>query len=179
MKAFKAFFLSRLMREKALLLAFVGLGAAIWLSNYSGRAAVFWRAYRNTAETLKSQRDVLASGPAIEAAAKKAITQLDPAKTLNATSLLATITNLAKEAHLDSGRSEDQNDDSGLQFIMHNLRFSVTKANFMDLEDFYLKIQQRSPYIVLEQCILQADRTNPPQGLISAVFKLRSIEVVR
>jgi hypothetical protein len=177
MKAFKAFFLSRLMREKALLLAFVGLGAAIWLSNYANRASSFWREYGRTAETLKMQRKVLASGPAIEAAAKKAIAQLDPAKTLNATSLLATITNLAKDAHLDSGRSEDQNDDPGPQFIMHNLRFSVTKAQWMDLEGFYLKIQQRSPYIVLEQCTVQADRANPNQ--LSAVFKLRSIEVVR
>ena len=177
MKAFKAFFLSRLMREKALLLAFVGLGAAIWCSNYAGRAASFWRDYSRTSETLKTQRHVLASGPAIEAAAKKAIAQLDPAKTLNATSLLATITNLAKDAHLDSGRSEDQNDDPGPQFIMHNLRFSVTKALWVDLEGFYGKIQQRSPYIVLEQCTLQADRANPAQ--LSAVFKLRSIEVVR
>ena len=177
MKAFKAFFLSRLMREKALLLAFVGLGAAIWLSNYSSRAASFWREYSSTAETLKTQRKVLASGPAIAAAAKKAIAQLDPAKSLNATSLLATITNLARDAHLDSGRSEDQNDDPGPQFIMHNLRFSVTKALWMDLEEFYGKIQQRSPYIVLEQCTLQADRANPTQ--LSAVFKLRSIEVVR
>ena len=177
MKAFKAFFLSRLMREKALLLAFVGLGAAIWLSSYASRAASFWREYSGTAETLATQRKVLASGPAIEAAAKKAIAQLDPAKTLNATSLLATITNLAKDAHLDSGRSEDQNDDPGPQFIMHNLRFSVTKALWADLEVFYGKIQQRSPYIVLEQCALQADRANPTQ--LSAVFKLRSIEVVR
>ena len=177
MKAFKAFFLSRLMREKALLLAFVGLGAAIWCSNYAGRAASFWRDYSRTSETLKTQRHVLASGPAIEAAAKKAIAQLDPAKTLNATSLLATITNLAKDAHLDSGRSEDQNDDPGPQFIMHNLRFSVTKALWGDLEEFYGKIQQRSPYIVLEQCTLQADRANANQ--LSAVFKLRSIEVVR
>ena len=177
MKAFKAFFLSRLMREKALLLAFVGLFAAIWLFSYVGRAASFWRDYSRTSETLKTQRHVLASGPAIEAAAKKAIAQLDPTKTLNATSLLATITNLAKDAHLDSGRSEDQNDDPGPQFIMHNLRFSVTKAQWMDLEGFYLKIQQRSPYIVLEQCTVQADRANASQ--LSAVFKLRSIEVVR
>jgi len=176
MKAFKAFFLSRLMREKALLLAFVGLGAVIWLANYSGRAAAFWREFSGTSKTLRSQRDDLASGPAIEAAAKKAVAQLDPTKTFNATSLLATITNLSKEAHLD-GRSDDQNDDSGPQFTMHTLRFSVTKAQWADLEDFYLKIQQRSPYIVLEQCTLQTDRANPSQ--LSAVFKLRSIEVVR
>jgi hypothetical protein len=176
MKAFKAFFLSRLMREKALLLAFVGLGAAIWLSNYSGRAVAFWREYSSTATTLKSQHDALASGPATEAAAKKAVAQLDPAKTLNATNLYATIMNFAKEAHLE-GRSEDQNDDSGPQFIMHNLRFSLTKAGWEDLKAFYLKIQQRSPYIVLEQCTVQADRANTNQ--LSAVFKLRSIEVVR
>ena len=69
------------------------------------------------------------------------------------------------------------NDDPGPQFIMHNLRFSVTKAQWEGLKDFYLKIQQRSPYIVLEQCTVQADRANPSQ--LSAVFKLRSIEVVR
>ena len=177
MKAFKAFFLSRLMREQALLLAFVGLGAVIWLSSYSGRAAVFWKEFSRTADTLKTQRMVLASGPTIEAQAKKAIAQLDPARTLNATNLLATITNLAKDAHLDTGRSEDQNDEPGAQFIMHNLRFSANKAQFLDLEAFYVKIQQLSPYIVLEQCTVQADRANASQ--LSAVFKLRSIEVVR
>ena len=177
MKAFKAFFLSRLMREKALLLAFVGLFAAIWLYHFVGRAGAFGHEFGHTAATLKLQRDTLARGPAIEVAAKKAIAQLDPAKTLNATSLLATITNLAKDAHLDSGRSEDQKDENSAQFIMHNLRFSVTKAQWADLLEFSGKIQERSPYIVLEQCALQADRANPNQ--LSAVFRLRSIEVVR
>jgi hypothetical protein len=177
MKAFKAFFLSRLMREKALLLAFVGLFAAIWLYRYVGRASAFGREFGHTTVTLKAQRDTLARGPAIEAAAKKAIAQLDPAKTLNATNLLATITNLAKDAHLDSGRSEDQKDENSAQFIMHNLRFSVNKARWEDLLEFCGKIQQRSPYIVLEQCTLQADRANPSQ--LSAVFRLRSIEVIR
>jgi hypothetical protein len=177
MKTFKIFFLSRLMREKALLLAFVGLGAVIWLSSFSGRAGAFWKEFSRTGDTLEKQREILASGPAIEAAAKKAIAQLDPKKTLNATNLLATITNLAKETRLDTGRSEDQSDDPSPQFIMHNLRFSANKAPWADLAAFYLKIQQLSPYIVLEQCTVQADRANPNQ--LSVVFKLRSIEVVR
>jgi len=111
MKALKAFFLSRLMREKALLLAFVGLGAAIWLFNYVGRATSFRGNISARRQRSKSKRAVIVSGPATEAAAKKAIAQLDPAKTLNATSLLATIHESRQDAHLDSGRMEDQNDE--------------------------------------------------------------------
>jgi hypothetical protein len=55
MKAFKAFFLSRLMREKALLLAFVGIGAVIWLSSFVGRARTFARGFRQTTQEFECQ----------------------------------------------------------------------------------------------------------------------------
>ena len=102
MKALKAFFLSRLMREKALLLAFVGIFAAIWLSNFTGRASAFTRSFRQTTSDLDQQQKVLDSRQSTEAAAKKAIAQFDPAKTYNLSNLIAAVNQLATAADLDT-----------------------------------------------------------------------------
>ena len=76
MKAFKAFFLSRLLREKILMLAFVLIGAAIWLSSVSDRVGVRWRAIRQTSTDLDVQQRWLVQRARIEKEAQLAIAHL-------------------------------------------------------------------------------------------------------
>ena len=53
MRALKAYFLSRLLREKLLLVLFVALGAMMWLSNFSKRTSAALRAYHKATARVK------------------------------------------------------------------------------------------------------------------------------
>ena len=96
-KAFKAFFLARQLREKLLLLAFVGAAVAVWFSSFAGRARLFWMQVQSTNSTIATQNAWLAKADSIEARTKAAAAKLDPLKTYNANSLLGVIDRLAKE----------------------------------------------------------------------------------
>ena len=179
MKALKAFFLSRLMREKALLLAFVGIFAAIWLTSFVGRASAFTRSFRQTTGDLDQQRKVLDSRQSIEAAAKKAIAQFDPAKTYNLSNLIAAVNQLATAADLKNSPIESFPDTATPQFVMHSVRFRAVVPSddqgfgYLKLRKFYLEVGKKSPYIGIEQCAMVVSGTN-----ITAEFKLSAVEIV-
>ena len=177
MKALKAFFLSRLMREKALLLAFAGIGAAIWLSNFGSRASAFSRTFRQTTNDLNQQQRVLDSRQSIEAAAKKAITRFDPSKTYNLNSLIAAVNQLAEVADLKNSPIETIPDAHMPQFVVHSVLFRAAvpkdQPNFRKLRRFYLEIGKKSPYIGIEQCTMGISATTQ-----TAAFKLSAVEIV-
>ena len=66
-RSLRAFFMSRLLREKLLLLAFVGLGMLWWLSAFATRAARFSRDQQATSLALAIQQQWLNNRGAIEA----------------------------------------------------------------------------------------------------------------
>jgi hypothetical protein len=179
MKAFKAFFLSRLMREKALLLAFVGIFAAIWLSNFAGRVSAFSRSFRQTTSDLDQQRRVLNSRQSIEAAAKKAIAQFDPTKTYNLSNLIAAVNQLATAADLKNASIEAFPDAPMPQFEVHSVRFRAVVPNdqpgfgYLKLKKFYLEIGKKAPYIGVEQCVMVVSGAN-----LTSEFKLSAVELV-
>jgi hypothetical protein len=177
MKAFKAFFLSRLMREKALLLAFVGIIAAIWLSSFVTRAGAFSRGFSQTTNVLGQQRTVLNRRQASEDAAKKAIAQFDPTKTYNLSSLIAAVNQLAAVADLKNTTIEAFPDEPTPQFVMHSIRFRVVgqkdKPGFLKLRRFYLELGKKSPYIGIEQCTMGTSAAT-----LTTEFKLSAVEIV-
>jgi hypothetical protein len=187
MKAIKALFISRLLREKILILCLLLLGAGIWVFSYAGRGKDLYQRYRSTSEDLTVQAMWLGREVAIQENAKKAITQLDPAKSLNSVKLNAEIKNIANEAGLGSSvQIDDFRDQTLNQFAVHSLRFTVRKANYPALVKFYTEVQKRSPYIGLgcwdlkEQFTLQADPSpNPATTTLTAMMRLTSVEVVK
>ena len=179
MKAFKAFFLSRLMREKALLLAFAGIIAAVWLSSFGSRAGVFSRSFRETTHELDQQRTVLNSRQSIEDAAKKAIAQFDPTRTYNQSNLIAAVNQLAIAADLKNSPIEAFADTATSQFVMHSVRFRAIVPSdeqglgFLKLRKFYLELVKKSPYIGIEHCSMVVSGAN-----VTAEFKLSAVEIV-
>ena len=176
-RTLRAFFLSRLLREQLLLAGIVVLVAAIWFSNLAGRAGRFIHAARSTSLTLADQTRWLANRKAIEDSAQAAAGRLDPVRTLDTTKLLAEVSAIATESGLKSSMSAEAKDVSNGQFSVHTLQFSVTKADWGSLKQFYLALSKRSPYIGIEQCTLQVDRANP--AMLSANFQISSVEIAR
>ena len=106
MKKLKFYFLSRLLREKVLLLALVAIAAAIWVSSFARRAQVAAREQIQVSTDLAVQGQWLERKERIEALAKAAIEHLDPAKSLDAVRLTAEVSDMAADqsSHISGWR---------------------------------------------------------------------------
>ena len=172
----KRFFLTRSLREKALLGAFVGLVAVAWLFGAVGRARARWQEWSSLRESGKEQRIWLEHRAEIEARATKATAQLDPAKTLNGTRLVAEMSALASQAGLTAEVS-GQRSERTTQFAFHTAQVTFRRADLAALLKFYEALSQRSPYVGLDQVSLAADRAAP--GTLNATFRVVAAELQR
>lgn len=182
-RTLRLFFLSRLLREKLLLVAFVAIGAVIWISGFSGRATVWWRSQKVTTEQLRDQDRWLRDKPMIEENARKSAAQLDPAKTLDSTRLFTTVRQLASDAGLRNVRNDGLAPQGSTgQFTVTTLTITAEATdaeptkNWEAVTKFYAAVQQRSPYIAIDQFILQPkSRANPTQLML--VLKVSSVQI--
>jgi hypothetical protein len=174
MKVFKAYFLNFRRLEKILFVAFMLFVAALWFSSLAGRVGRFAHDFHATTETLRDQRDTLAMRADVEAAAKRAIAQLDPASTLDSTRLQGELNTLATGlSNTIDPRPSERSD----QFAIHSVQLSIRRADFVALERFYLDLSKRSPYINIEQCSINADNANPTQ--LNVTMQISSVEIVK
>lgn len=176
MRAFKSFFLGRLLREKVLLTAFAALGALMWLSNFTGRAKKAYAAAHTTTLQLTEQQLYLNKKADIEAAALKAVKDLDPSRTFDDTRLVGELSGLARDNNLKFSNDTPRTEQSG-QFAVHTVQFNLPKADWEGLKKFYSQLAQRSPYIGIDQFSLAADLGNPAQ--LNASLRVSSVEIIR
>jgi hypothetical protein len=174
----RAFFLSRLLREKLLLVGFAGIAVLIWGSGFSTRAGLFWKAQRTTTGELRLQEEWLHNEKRITETAEKAAGQLDPAKTLDGTRLFAAVRQLAQDAGLRNYSSPGLSPPvTNGQLSIHTLQFQVNNADWDGVKKFYLLLNQRAPYLAVDQFILSPNRANPAQ--LTLTLKVKSVEVTR
>ena len=175
MNALRTYFLSRLLREKLLLVTIMLLAALALLSNFSGRVARAWRASRAITVALADEQQWLAKRATIVAGAAQAVKNLDPARTLDDTQLVGELNALARAQGLKFTSDTPRTERTG-QFAVHSVQFNLLKMGWESLKRFYLELTKRSPYISLEQFSLQAERSNP--NLLNASLKVSSVELV-
>jgi len=172
----RAYFFSRHLREKLLLVVFVLIVAVLWLSNLFGRLDGFRHDVYQTSLKLAEQKQWLSHRVAIEHSARQAASIFDPARTLNGTQLLAAVNAIAAEAGLRTTSSAGAQDVSNGEFAVHTIQFNITKVDWDSLQSFYKSLQQRSPYIGIDEFQLAADHAN--RALLSANLKISSVEIV-
>jgi hypothetical protein len=179
MRAIRSYFLSRLLREKLLLLSFILVGTVWWLSSFGTRAARFRRAQHATTTELADQQRWLDNRLAIEATAKKAASTLRPEETLDRIRLQNYVNRAASEAGLppNYGTTPAGADTTG-QFTVHSIQFSVQGADYETLEKFYLKLNQKAPYLGIETFALTAPNRNDASKL-SLNLRISSVEVAQ
>lgn len=176
MRALKAFFLSRLLREKLLLVLFVAIGAAMWASNFGTRATGAWRTVSSVSNELTLQTQWLENREAIEAGSIQAVQNLDPARTLDETRLVGDLSALAREHNLRFTNDTPQTERSG-QFAVHTVQIQLQRAPWDSLKGFYLALTRRSPYLGIEQFSARADRADG--NLMDTSIRISSVEIVR
>jgi len=173
----KAFFLSRLLREKLLMLAFVMIGALIWLSGVGERANAQWRAFKATSTDLNLQQMWLLKRERIEKGAQLAIEHLEPTKSLDSVRLQSELNTLARAAGLSNYSVSDSRTVRTSQFAVHSVQFSARNADIGKLIVFYQSLSQRAPYLGLEQFKLASNQANPAE--LAATWRVTSVEIAR
>ena len=177
MRALKAFFLSRLLREKIMMVLFVALGAVMWIAGISGRVSHAWTENRSTRLELETQKQWLTNRESIEAAAMQAVKNLDPAQTLDETRLVGELNALARQYDLKFAADTPQTERTA-QFAVHTVQITLARADWDVLKQFYAALSRRSPYIGISQFTLVSDRASNG-ALLNASLRVSSVEIVR
>jgi hypothetical protein len=177
-RSIRAYFLSRALREKLLLVAFVAIAVLWWASSFSSRASAFWQAQRVTVFRLREQAEWIKNEDTIKETAKKTASRLDPARTLNGNQLVTTVLQLANEVALKGIQTAGSTTTttSG-QFAVHSQEFVIRNVDWETLGKFYEALQRRSPYVSLERFTLNAVANNAAQLTLN--LKVTSVEIVR
>jgi len=183
-RTLRIYFLGRLLREKVLLVGFIAIAAVIWLSSFSTRGGLFWRVQKVTTTQLAEQERWLGDQSKVQAAAQKAASQLKPEQTLDETRLFTTVQGLAREAGLRNITNQGRGPTlpSSGQFSFNTLKLTAEALdqdplrNWDALKKFYHDLQEKSPYIAIDQFILQPrNRANP--GQLTVFLTVSSVEV--
>ncbi len=176
MRALRHFFLTRALREKLLLVAFIAIGALWWLSAIGTRAGNFWREQHRTSLRLKEQEQWIKNRTRIEETAQKTAQRLDPTKTLNGNQLVTTVAQLASDAGLKNTVSGTPTTERSGQFAVHTAEYNINQAEWEPLKAFYEALQQRTPYIAVERFMLSSAPNAPARLTLS--LKVVSVEIV-
>jgi len=152
----KTFFLSRLLREKVLLLGLVMLVAMTWLSNVVGRTTSFKREFGYTSTKIEEQQGWLDKQASIESEARASIEHLDPSKTFDGVRLQAEVAAIANRTGVINFSADNVQSDRTSQFTKHWMQLQIRNAEYATLVKFYLELSKQAPYIGIEQFKLTA-----------------------
>ncbi|PTX91645.1 hypothetical protein [Opitutus sp. ER46] len=173
-RSLRAFFLSRELREKLMLIVLLGVAVAMWATAYASRAGRFMRQVNTTTATLKTQDSWLNRRVEIEAATKAATAQMDPAKTLDATALSVLVNQLANDSGVRPNASSPTTTSIG-QFSMHKQQLVFNNLEWRAFTSFYLKLQERAPYVTITSLSLKGMGGN--SALIGGSLEVASFEM--
>ena len=173
----KSFFLTRVLREKLLLLGLVLIAALMWLSSTATRATAFIREYKTTTATLAAQQRTLDSRARVESRAAAAIHQLDPASTFDATRLQSELDSIAKTAGIANSTISDSRTEKTPQISMNTASIRLTNTDYASLVKFYEELKKRAPYIGIDTLTLQSAPANVNQ--LTASIKVTSVEIAK
>jgi len=167
----KAFFLSRVLREKILLLGLVLIVSGTWFTSVVRRTGRFGREFGVTSDLLTSQRGWLGQRAAVEAEAKAAVEHLDPSKTFDGVRLQAEIDALLRRTGVTNYSADSVQTERTSQFSKHTMQLQIRNADYGILVKFYLELSKQAPYIGIQQFALSANN-----GKHSAALKVFSVE---
>ena len=178
----RAFFLSRALREKLLLVAFIAIGLLWWGSSFMTRGRAFWNEQRTMTSRLKVNAEWIKNKTLIEQNEKKTAESLLPERALNANLLVTTVNQLASEAGLKNiGSGGPQPSNTSGQFAVHSQEFQIRNIDGLPgweaLGRFYEALQKKSPYIAIEKFTLASAGNNASQLQLS--LKVTSMEIRR
>ncbi len=172
----RTWFQSRNRREQLLVTFFTVIAALVWLSYSAGRLQKQIAGWRSTRGDLAAQQLWLDRQQEIEAQSVAAVRNLDPARTLDATKLVATVTSLATGAGLQPAIDSPVTQRTP-QFAFHTTKVTFRRANLPALLNFYDEMSKQAPYLSLESVALQTDRA--AAGALNATLQISATQITK
>lgn len=169
-------FQSRNRREQLLVMFFTVMAALVWLGYGAGRLQKRIAGWRSTRGDLAAQQLWLDRRQEIEAQSVAAVRNLDPARTLDATKLVATVTSLATGAGLQPAIDSPVTERTP-QFAFHTAKVTFRRANLPALLNFYDEMSKQAPYLSLESIVLQTDRG--AAGALNATLQISATQITK
>lgn len=169
-------FQARQRREQVLITAFIAMAAVVWISSATGHLRERWQAWRSGRAELATQQLWLDRQQEIEQAAATAVKNLDPARTMDGTRLVATITTLATGAGLTPAIDSPVTQRT-TYFAYHTSRVTLRRTNLAGLLRFYDELAKQAPYLNLEQIAVQTERGTP--GLLNVTMQISATQIVK
>ncbi len=167
------FYNGRLLRERVLLLVFLGIGVLWWGTALIGRIRQNVQVWHSVSQEAEIQRMWLAKSATVGARTAQVAKQLDAAHTMNAAQAYAEVSKLAQGLPLEMGAQRTDRTDN---FALHSLQVTFRRIDMAGLVRFYEGVTARAPYLGIDQCTISANRASP--GLHDAVFRIYSVEPV-
>jgi len=170
----KAFFTTKTLRERVLMLVFLFIALVWWGSAAAGRV-VRWQRELRAVIVERTEQDLwLGHRTEIAGQAAKAAQQLDPARTLDAAQLLAELNQFSSGLNAEIGAQRTERTDG---FAMHSMQINLRRVDLGGLVRFYQQLSARAPYIGIEQCTLSVDRAAP--GQLNASFRISAVQALK
>lgn len=169
----KNFYNTKLLRERVLMLVFLGIGVLWWGTALAGRIRQNVQAWGLASQDGKIQREWLARGTSVGERTAQVVRQLDSARTMNAAQAYGEVSRLAAGLPLEMGAQRTDRTDN---FALHSLQVTFRRTDMGSLLRFYEGITSRAPYLGIDQCTISIERATP--GQLNAVFRIYSVEVV-
>lgn len=167
----KAFYNTKLLRERVLMLVFVAIGVLWWGTALIGRIGRNVEGWHAVGVDKRTQQAWLAKGAAISGRTEQVASKLERSKAMNAAQAFAEVSRLAAGLPLEiSGQRTEPTDN----FYLHSLQVRFGRTDMASLIRFYEGLVARAPYLGIEQCTISAERASP--GQINAVFRIYSVE---
>jgi hypothetical protein len=164
----KAYFLSRQLREKLLLLVLVGAGLTFWVLHLVDSNRKYHDDDTKLAKDRADQDGVLNREAAIHAASQKIIDQLDPRQAIRDEATLRTsIQQLAREAgvtNLSFTTPSISPPNSQIKIITMDVTFRDLSPDMSELIPVYRKLSDKEPYINIVRSTLTVTGNNGRGG---------------
>ena len=174
----KAFFFSRHLREKILIIVLLAMVAVSWLAGVASRGRALWRGWAATSTVLATQQQWLDNRRDIEATATQAVGRLDPARTFSSTRLLGELSTIADQVGVRSNTSSEiLGTERTNEFAVNTVQFAIRNADLPSILTFYDEIDKRAPYLGVEQFSLTVNPSN--QSLLNVMLRVSSVEIAR
>ena len=170
----RSWFFSRNRREQVLVTAFALLLAVVWMTAAMGRLNTRISAWKSTRAEIAAQQLWLDRREGIETSAAAAVRNLDPARTFDATKLVATVTTLASGAGLQTAIDSPVTQRTP-QFAYHTAKVTFRRGSLPALLNFYDELAKQSPYLNLESIALQTDRG--AGGALNATLQISATQI--
>lgn len=170
----RRWFQSRQLREQVLMATFFTLAVLAWGFSALGRVRSRATDWKSAREDLAAQQLWLDRQPEIEARSRAAVRDLDPARTYDATRLVAVITGLADEAGLAPAVDSPATQQTA-QFSHHRVRVAFQRAKLDSLLKFYDALSRQTPYLSLDRITVQAERADA--DVLSVTLQISATQI--